>query len=911
MRKLYLLFLLALLPFVVYADPVEINGLYYSLSSEGATVVHHGYCHYSGSIVIPSTVTYGNTTYKVTSIASRAFYFESVTSVIIGNNVKTIGSEAFYLCNEMTSLTIGKRVTDIGEGAFNRCDLLQSVTIPNSVKNMGNNVFRDCRSLTSVTIGKNVRTIGDNAFYNCTKLKSVIIPDSVKYIGDYTFWYCSNLASVTIGKSVSSIGQYAFNNCKSIKSVSIPKKVNSIGDGAFCGCTGMLSVIIGNGVKTIGENAFQGCSSLTSVTFGDSVNSILENAFKNCSKLKSLTLPNSVKTIGENAFYECNSLTSLTLGNSVETIADNAFCFCDKLESLTIPNSVKTIGMDAFYNCSSLTSLTIGDGVTSIGESSFENCTSLSFLSIGKSVTSIGQYAFWNHPKLPYIISKIADPKAISDMTFWNKSVELVVPSGSLVRYQETLGWKDFKNIVEDITLSESELIIKRGKSVTLIATVHPSALNDKSLTWKSSNAKVAQVSDDGRVTGFNTGTATITCTSVASGAKTTCKVTVGTVVLNKKNLFLEKDKSETLSPTVYPRLLSDKSVTWKSSNTKIATVTSRGKVKGVKYGTATITCTSVATGLKTTCKVTVGNVLLDQKEVAIKKGKSLTLTAKVYPSTLADKSLKWESSNTKYATVSSDGKVTGVKVGTATITCTSVATGLSTTCKVTIGAVTLDQKEVAIKKGKTVTLTPTVYPSSLEDKSVTWKSSDETVATVSTAGKVKGIKYGTATITCTSNATGLSATCKVTVGYVKLDQTEATVLKGKTVTLKATVYPSTLTDKTVTWESSNTAVATVTSSGKVKGVKAGTATITCTSVATGLTATSKITVTASSGTRSIDGDDEEVTGIDEVNVEPAEIEPFDVYDLSGRKVLNKVTSLDGLPNGIYIVNGKKMLKKD
>ena len=832
MRKLYLLFLLALLPFVVNADPVEINGLYYSLSSEGATVVHHGYCHYSGSIVIPSTVTYGNTTYKVTSIASRAFYFESVTSVIIGNNVKTIGSEAFYLCNEMTSLTIGKRVTDIGEGAFNRCDLLQSVTIPNSVKNMGNNVFRDCRSLTSVTIGKNVRTIGDNAFYNCTKLKSVIIPDSVKYIGDYTFWYCSNLASVTIGKSVSSIGQYAFNNCKSIKSVSIPKKVNSIGDGAFCGCTGMLSVIIGNGVKTIGENAFQGCSSLTSVTFGDSVNSILENAFKNCSKLKSLTLPNSVKTIGENAFYECNSLTSLTLGNSVETIADNAFCFCDKLESLTIPNNVKTIGKDAFYNCSSLTSLTIGDGVTSIGESSFENCTSLSFLSIGKSVTSIGQYAFWNHPKLPYIISKIADPKAISDMTFWNKSVELVVPSGSLVRYQETLGWKDFKNIVEDITLSESELIIKRGKSVTLIATVHPSALNDKSVTWKSSNAKVAQVSDDGRVTGFNTGTATITCTSVASGAKTTCKVTVGTVVLNKKNLFLEKDKSETLSPTVYPRLLSDKSVTWKSSNTKIATVTSRGKVKGVKYGTATITCTSVATGLKTTCKVTVGNVLLDQKEVAIKKGKSLTLTAKVYPSTLTDKSVKWESSNTKYATVSSDGKVTGVKVGTATITCTSVATGLSTTCKVTIGAVTLDQKEVAIKKGKTVTLTPTVYPSSLEDKSVTWKSSDEAVATVSTAGKVKGIKYGTATITCTSNATGLSTTCKVTV-------------------------------------------------------------------------------TASSGTRSIEGDDDDdTTGIDEVNVEPAEVQPFDVYDLSGRKVLNKVTSLDGLPNGIYIVNGRKILKK-
>ena len=464
--------------------------------------------------------------------------------------------------------------------------------------------------------------------------------------------------------------------------------------------------------------------------------------------------------------------------------------------------------------------------------------------------------------------------------------------------------------LVGTVKLSKSKVYVKKGKTVTLTATVSPSTLADKSVTWKSSDTKVATVTEDGKVKGVKYGTATITCTS-STGLSATCKVTVGGVVLDKTVAYVKKSKTVTLTPTIYPTTLTDKSVTWKSSDETVATVSTAGKVKGIKYGTATITCTSNATGLSTTCKVTVGNVTLSKSAVAIKKGKSLTLTAKVYPSTLTDKSVKWESSNTKYATVSSDGKVTGVKVGTATITCTSVATGLSTTCKVTIGAVTLDQKTVAIKKGKTVTLTPTVYPSSLEDKSVTWKSSDETVATVSTAGKVKGIKYGTATITCTSNATGLSATCKVTVGNVKLDQTEATIAKGKTVTLKATVYPSSLTDKTVTWESSNTAVATVSTAGKVKGIKAGTATITCTSVATGLSTTCKITVTASSGTRSIEGDDDDdTTGIDELNVDPADVQPFDVYDLSGRKVAHQVTSLEGLPNGIYIVNGKKMLKK-
>ena len=126
-------------------------------------------------------------------------------------------------------------------------------------------------------------------------------------------------------------------------------------------------------------------------------------------------------------------------------------------------------------------------------------------------------------------------------------------------------------------------------------------------------------------------------------------------------------------------------------------------------------------------------------------------------------------------------------------------------------------------------------------------------------------------------------------------------------MTLKATVYPSTLADKSVTWKSSNTSIATVTAEGKVKGVKAGSATITCTSVATGLSTTCTVTVTSTSGSRSMEGDDDELTGIEE-NV--VVVEPFDVYDLSGRKVRHQVTSLDGLSDGIYIVNGKKILKK-
>ena len=443
----------------------------------------------------------------------------------------------------------------------------------------------------------------------------------------------------------------------------------------------------------------------------------------------------------------------------------------------------------------------------------------------------------------------------------------------------------------------KSSLSLDVGDSYTLTPTVTPSDAKT-SYTWSSDNSGVAAVSQYGVVTAKSAGIANITV-KTTNGKSATCLVTVSAKVkLSKTKAIIEKGKTLTLKATVTPSNLPDKSVTWKSSNTKVATVTSAGKVKGVKTGTVTITCTSNSTGAKATCKVTVGSVKLDKTEATILKGKTTTLTATVYPSSLTDKSVTWKSSNTKIATVTSAGKVKGVKAGTATITCTSNATGLKATCTVTIvkGFVTLNKTETYVQKGKTLTLKATVTPETLDDKSVTWESSDTKIATVTSAGKVKGVKYGTATITCTSVATGAKATCQVTVGNVVISMSEFAIQKGSTVTLSATVYPTTLTDKSVIWESSDTKVATVTSKGKVKGVKAGSATITCTSVATGLKGTCKVTVLSTSEARSMIGDDDELTGIEE-NV--VAVEPFDVYDLSGRKVRHQVTSLDGLPDDL------------
>ncbi len=301
------------------------------------------------------------------------------------------------------------------------------------------------------------------------------------------------------------------------------------------------------------------------------------------------------------------------------------------------------------------------------------------------------------------------------------------------------------------------------------------------------------------------------------------------------------------LSATVYPEITTDKTIVWKSSDESIVRV-EEGVLYALKIGSAKVTATCGNKSASCTVNVVpiaVTEISLDQTSASLRVDETVKLTATVGPDNATDKTVIWTSSNEDVATVE-DGLVTAKSVGTATVT---AKVGEKTaTCAITVEAtpvtsITLDKTSASLKAGETVTLTATVNPSDATDKTVTWSTSDASVATVSN-GVVTAKKVGTATIT--AKAGDKTATCKVTVvatpvTNITLDKTSASLKAGETVTLTATVNPSDATDKTVTWSTSDASVATV-SNGVVTAKKVGTATITA--KAGDKTATCAITVT-------------------------------------------------------------------
>ena len=265
--------------------------------------------------------------------------------------------------------------------------------------------------------------------------------------------------------------------------------------------------------------------------------------------------------------------------------------------------------------------------------------------------------------------------------------------------------------------------------------------------------------------------------------APTTIKVTG--VSLDRQTVGMTEGETAYLAATVAPANASDKSVSWTSGSTEVATVDENGNVTAVKTGETTVAVTTKDGGKTAAFKVTVTakpvsvtGVKLDKSEFKLKKGESVTLTATVESAGATNKKVSWSSNNPSVATVDEEGKVTAVSSGEAAIIVTTEDGGHTATCTVTVlkrvTGVTLDKTSITIVKGGTAKLTATVTPYSAADKNVTWKSSDEKIATVDESGNVLGIGFGTTSVTVTTEDGGFTAACEVRVTLASPEITNA-----------------------------------------------------------------------------------------------------------------------------------------
>jgi len=405
------------------------------------------------------------------------------------------------------------------------------------------------------------------------------------------------------------------------------------------------------------------------------------------------------------------------------------------------------------------------------------------------------------------------------------------------------------------VSLNYTTAKIWKGNTITLVPTITPENATNKNVTWTSSDNSVAQVDENGVVTGIAGGTCTITCTTANSGRTAKCTVTVlesaTGVAFASDKISLYLGQTYYNKANVLPSTATNQNVSWATNNDLIVRVSQTGELTAVGEGTAIVTVKTEDGGFIATCEVTVYSKIpvtgltLDKSTLSLDVGEYYTFLATVLPSNASDTGITWRTDNSTVLAISQTGLIKGKAAGTAIVTATTDDGNFTAKCKVTVTqpvtGIRLNIASVNIAKGKQKSLIANVLPTNATNKEIIWESSDEDVAIVSHTGLVTAVGSGNCTITATTVDGLFTATCDFTVytpvTNIKIGATEMKIPRGDVRLLSATVYPSDASNKTISWHSSNTSVATVNEVGQVTARARGTAVIYATSNDGGFTA--------------------------------------------------------------------------
>ena len=543
MKKIILFIITILIASQIFGD-VKIGLLTYRIGSTGAVVVresgfgpgdnndsfYNNYIFPPSTVIIPDSINYNNVKIPVVGIAAhalhgcdivgklvvpntvreigeQAFAQTYIDTLIIGDNVVSLGNELFYNCEYLRYCYIGNSVSTINSSiyrgcnsletiyynarkcnngfannqtirnliigdsvkvipniAFYRCKIEGELIIPNNVDSIGSYAFYNCL-INTLILGDSIRYIGNSAFYNCNRISGVItLPKRLSYVSDYSFYNCTLLSGIELGNNIVSIGNCSFKSCINlVGDLAIPNSVTSIGDYAFCDCNRLENISIGDSVVTIGSFAFYNCANSSFLSLPYTLVSIGSNAFTNCDNLLSLDTRNVV-SVGDSAFANCDRLVQVNIGDSLRSIGNGVFGGCFRMSSVSIGKSVETIGDNAFSGCIRLVSPVLPETLTSIGASAFNGCSRFEgMLTLPRNLAQIGDSAYWGCSGITAITAKPTNPPIISENTFngISNDVPVYVPCGRVLNYYVTDYWENFPDIQEatpfEVSLSSND----------------------------------------------------------------------------------------------------------------------------------------------------------------------------------------------------------------------------------------------------------------------------------------------------------------------------------------------------------------------------------------------------------------------------------------------------------------------
>ncbi|MGK5512176.1 Ig-like domain-containing protein [Brevibacillus formosus] len=383
-----------------------------------------------------------------------------------------------------------------------------------------------------------------------------------------------------------------------------------------------------------------------------------------------------------------------------------------------------------------------------------------------------------------------------------------------------------------------TKLKMEKGDKETIKLTYDDDKLSGSKATWKTSKSSVATVSDDGVVTAKGKGTATIT--AKYKGYEVEVEVYVdtdssGKLEADETSISLKKGDRDTIQLTYDDEKLSGSKASWKTSNSSVATVDD-GVVTAKGQGTATITASYKGDKVEIRVKVDYNNsgkLEVNDSTISLKKGERETLTLKYDGSTISNSNASWSTSRSSVATVSSSGTITATGKGKATIT--AQYKGEKVEIEVTVdgsssGSLEADDTSITLKKGERETVKLRYDGDTISNSKASWNTSKSSVATVTSSGTITAKGKGTATITATYKGEKVEIEVKVdskSSSKLEADDTSITIKKGDTEKIKLTYDGDDISSSKASWKTSKSSVASVSSSGVVKGKKKGKATIT------------------------------------------------------------------------------------